>query len=68
MEQAVLVGCCAARRLPLTCSRRTHVQMAQFHPTSAILVRIRADDPNARCQLVRPIACWSSAHLLDLFS
>lgn len=25
--------------------------MAQFHPTSALLLRIRADDPNARCQL-----------------
>ncbi len=25
--------------------------MAEYHPTSGLLVRIRADDPNARCQL-----------------
>ena len=27
------------------------LQMAQFHPTSGLLLRIRADDPAARCQL-----------------
>lgn len=25
--------------------------MAEYHPASGILIRIRADDPNARCQL-----------------
>ena len=27
------------------------LQMAEYHPTSGLLLRIRADDPNARCQL-----------------
>lgn len=41
--------CTHAPALPL-CTQFS-LQMAQFHPTSGLLLRIRADDPAARCQL-----------------
>jgi ornithine decarboxylase len=34
-------------------------KMAQFHPTSGLLLRIRADDPAARCQLGNKVGSGS---------